>query len=225
MLTFALLKINETLPRIHPYSNETPPPIHFSVRLKPTVSIGFSDFLSLAENCSRLAKICRSPYPRMCVMKQMNANLFHFFMKQYHCDHASAEETIFRNRLFSFQSWVQTASATNHNRPREIGVMHHPGFHPFQTRMKTTDQALGHPRQNRPCSPVLEKPGITPGNRARQGHQPGLSGERQPYRPYTESVPRSTNCARTISCAFSSCSPSISFMAFCAAARPIAYGS
>ena len=175
MLTFALLKINETLPRIHPYSNEThTPPIHFSVRLKPTVSIGFSDFLSLAENCSRLAKICRSPYPRMCVMKQMNANLFHFFMKQYHCDHASAEETIFRNRLFSFQSWVQTASATNHNRPREIGVMHHPGFHPFQTRMKTTDQALGHPRQNRPCSPVLEKT---------RNHTRESSPSRAPARP------------------------------------------
>ena len=24
-------------------------------------------------------------------MKQMNANLFHFFMKQYHCDHASTQ--------------------------------------------------------------------------------------------------------------------------------------
>ena len=53
------------------------------------VLIGFSDFLSLAENYSKLAKICRDLCPRMCVMKQMHANLFHFFMKQYHCDHAS----------------------------------------------------------------------------------------------------------------------------------------
>ena len=38
-------------------------------------------------------------------------------------------------------------------------------------------------------------------------------GSQRPV-PYTESVPRSTNCARTISYALSNCSPSISFMAF-----------
>lgn len=66
-----------------------PPPSIFQQATNPLCLLGFQIFLSLAENYSKLAKICRDLYPRMCVMKQMHANLFHFFMKQYHCYHAS----------------------------------------------------------------------------------------------------------------------------------------